>query len=104
MIDIDAILFYFVTVIIIIFFLRIVLINFKVIRYVKKNHRDFWEKNLHLFLGGGIGGPNVFQLIKSLDDPEIRNYKNKWNRALKQFFLIILLIIILIVVYIYFEK
>jgi hypothetical protein len=98
--DTDAMLFYSVVAIITTFFLRVVFINIKVRRYIRKYHRNFWEENIHLFFGGGKAGPNIFQITKSIDDPKIKYYKKKWNNALKQLFLVVLLVTILIVCHI----
>lgn len=102
----DAILFYSIAVILTIFFLNIVFINIKVRKYVKKYHRDFWEKNIHLFFGGGRGGPNIFQVIEriGIKDSKIDDYKKEWKKALKQLFIIVLLVIIFSVSYIALHK
>ena len=107
MINTDAIVFYSVAVIIVIFFFRPVLINIKVGRYVKKYHHDLWGKNIHLFFGGSGGrGANIFQVIKSvgIDDTKIEAYKKDWEKALKRFFLATLLIIIFVICYIIFYQ
>ena len=100
--DIGEIFFYSIVATIIIFFFRIVFINIKIRRYIKKYHRDFWDNNIHLFWGGGKGGPNIFQLVKRLNDPKIGEYKREWDKALKQLFLVTVIIILLVIVLIYF--
>ena len=108
MIDPDAIIFYSMAVIITICIFRIVFINIKVGRYIKKYHHDVWEGNIWFSFYGGSGavGSNIFQIIEKIgiNDHKIDDYKKEWEKALKQFFLAILLAAILVFCYLVFYK
>lgn len=105
--NMDAIVFYSTAVIIIVFFFRVMLINIKVTRYVKKCHPNVWDDYKRLGSGGLFGaGSNPFQVINSLglDDPKIEQYKIAWDKALKQLLFAVLLIIIFSFCYIAFLR
>ena len=82
------------------FFFRIIWINYKTIQYVKNYHKNFWENNFQLFRGVGKGGPNVFQLLKGLNDPQISIFKKELSTALKQFLIIVVVSACLVAGYI----
>lgn len=82
-------------------FFRVVFINLNVIKYLKNNHKKFWENNFQLFGGVGKGGPNIFQYLDGLNDSEIDSYKNKWAIAIKQLFFVIIVSSCLIAAYIF---
>jgi hypothetical protein len=104
MINTDAIVFYSFAVIIITLSFRPIFITSKVLRYVKKYHRDSWEENIHLFWN--IGRANIFQVIKriGLNDPKINDYKKEWDKAIKQLPFAALLVTILSFCYLAFYK
>lgn len=84
-----------------IFSLSPVLINFKVAKYLKNYHHDFWIKYTHMGVGS-IFGPTPFQAIKrlgGLDDPKIAAYEKEWNKAMRQFFLLFLALIIIFLLF-----
>jgi len=104
----DAILFYSIVVMITTFCFRLVFINIKVRRYIKKYHHDVWEGNIWFSFYGGSGavGPNIFQVIEriGLNDPKIEDYKKEWEKVLKQLLLVVLLAAILAFCYLAFYK
>lgn len=84
-----------------IFFIRIVWINHKVVKYLKNNHKVFWDSNFQHFGGVGKGGPNIFQFVEKLNDPQIGLFKTDWLTAIRQFLIIVAISICLVAGYIY---
>lgn len=100
-IDKGAIVAYLFAAITIILFLRLLSIRIRVIRYIKKYHRDYWENNIHLFLTGSRA--SISQLTKGLHDPKIEDFKKEDIRSLKQLLVSVLVMSFLLVVFIYFR-
>jgi hypothetical protein len=84
-----------------IFFFRIVWINHTVVKYLKNNHKIFWESNFQYFGGVGKGGPNIFKFLEKLDDPQIGLFRTDWLAAVRQFLIIVAISICVIAGYIY---
>jgi hypothetical protein len=85
-----------------VFFLRIPLISWETIKFVKRKYPREWENEFQYQIGTSIfGGRTVFQFLSKLDDPAIDNLKKRWNAALRQFLLIVLFSFILVVAYIF---
>jgi hypothetical protein len=103
MINTDAAIFYSFVVIVSVFFIRLFLIRIKVINYVRKYHKKYWEDNFYLFFWGGsrIG---ISKLTEGLDDLNIETYKKEYDKAIKQLLFAVLLIIIFSISYIIFVK
>lgn len=101
MMDTELVLFLSLSLIIIICFFRILLINLQVRTYIKKYYPEFWEANIYLLSGGGKIGPNIFQLVKELKDPKIEVYMYKWKKSLWQLFVMVCVMILIIAGYIY---
>lgn len=86
-------------------FLRIPLISWKAIKFVKRKYPREWDNELQHQIGTSIfGGRTVFQFLSKLDDPAINNLKKKWDAALRQFLFLVLLSFILVVAYIFITK
>lgn len=68
--------------------LRLILIDMRTRRHIKKYHRQFWDEHIGMFVGGGKVGPSVFQIAKGLNDPSIAILHEEWKKALKQLLLV----------------
>lgn len=82
--------------ILVIFLLRLPVIDLKVRRYVKKYHRDYWEANISSFLVGGR--ISVFQIVEKLHDPKISEYRKNFDSALKHLIIAVVCMFMLIIV------
>ncbi len=82
-------------------FLRMPLISWKAIKFVKRKYPREWQNKFQHRIGTSIfGGRTVFQLLSTVNDPVVNNLKKKWNAALCHFFLLVLFSFILVVAYI----
>jgi hypothetical protein len=83
-------------------FIRLPLITWQAINYVKKKYQRDWEDELQGKIGTSIfGGKTVFQFLAKFDDQVIMRYRNRWNAALRQLLFSVLFSFFIIVVYIY---
>lgn len=86
-------------------FLRIPLISWETIKFVKRKYPREWKNEFQHQIGTSIfGGRTVFQFLSKLDDPAIDNLKKRWEAALRQFLLVVLFSFILLVAYIFVMK
>jgi hypothetical protein len=84
-------------------FLRINLISFNAINYVKRNYPREWEDEFQIQIGTSIyGGKPVFKVFSKLNDPLINSLEKKWHSSVRQFFYSILISILIIVAYIFY--
>jgi len=96
--NIDELFFYGLGVVWFIFFFRIVWINSKIIRRIKKLYPEFWEENmLHVYASPQLLIP---ELLKEVEDPVMRHYREQWDKALKQFVIAAFITIIAFIGYI----
>jgi hypothetical protein len=79
----------------IIFFIRLIMIDRRVVEYIKKNYPDYWQAHNWNFLLSGRGGPSVYKLAEDLNDPQIQNYEKQSYKALKQFLIAVVCIFLL---------
>lgn len=105
--DLNQILFLSIVVIFGLLASRIVLVDIKFRKFIKKNYPDFWDENIHLFIGGGSsGGTSITELSKRFDerfdDNRIKGYQREWKKALKQFVWSVVFLSIVIITSIYF--
>jgi hypothetical protein len=98
----SQIIFVFIAVVWVVCFLRIPLISWEVIRFVKRKYPREWENEFQHQIGTSIfGGKTVFQFFSKLDDPVIDTLKKKWDSALRQFLFSVLFSFALLVAYIF---
>ena len=75
----EGVIFFSFVVVNIIFLIRIICIHFKFRGYIKRIHKKYYEKNIHLF----IGGRSMPDMISGLDDPELNKMINKVYMTLR---------------------
>jgi len=101
MMDVGGVLFYGVGIVWFIFFLRIVWVNLKIRKRIKKLYPKFWEENmLVLFAGFGFAKDLIPKLLKEVEDPIMRHYKEQWDSAFKQMIIAIFITIVMFIGYI----
>jgi hypothetical protein len=97
----ERVIFVTIAVIWIVFFLRIPLLSWKAINFVKRKYPREWENEFQHQIGTSMfGGNTIFQLFSKLDDPVIDNLTKKWNVALRQFLFVVLFSFVLLVAFI----
>lgn len=100
--DVGQIIFISIAVVWVVCFLRIPLISWDVIKYVKRKYPREWENEFQYQIGTSIfGGRTVFQFFLKLGDPVIDNLKKKWDAALRQLLFSVLFSFVLVGVYIF---
>lgn len=97
----DAIFFHMIQCLWVFFFLRIVLINHRAIRFIKRNYPKEWEDNFHLFGTSPYGGNTIFDAFSEINDLEFKKFKQAYAAAIRQLFIVVLLSVVLIMLYIY---
>ena len=99
--DISEIFFGLIATVWIIFFLRIPMINWRTIQYIKHKYPSEWEKEFQSRIGTSIfGGQTIFSLFSSFNDEKLEQYKLQWHSSLKQLLIVIVISVALVIVYI----
>ncbi|OGR06732.1 MAG: hypothetical protein A2511_12390 [Deltaproteobacteria bacterium RIFOXYD12_FULL_50_9] len=100
--DIGQIIFISIAVMWVVCFLRIPLISWDAIKYVKRKYPQEWNNEFQHQIGTSIfGGRTVFQFFSKLGDPVIDNLKKKWETALRQLLFSVLFASVLVGAYIF---
>lgn len=77
---------------------RVLAVQLKCIKYVKRNHPEILSNGS--YGSGPFGGSTIFNLCRKLNDNEIFNYESKYKKTIKQLLLgvaVTILIFILLV-------
>ena len=99
MIHKDSTLFMIIVSVLVGLFLRLIVIDYKVRSYVKKNHKAYWEENTNLFITGG-GRTSVFRIVKGLSDPQIDIFRKQFESALKHLIYCAGLLFLMMLIYV----
>lgn len=97
----DAIFFHMIQCLWVFFFLRIVLINHRAIRFIKRNYPKEWEDKFHLFGTFAYGGNTIFDAFSEINDLKFKKFEQAYVAAIRQLFVTVLCSIMLILMYIY---
>lgn len=81
---IDFIVFVAIAIVWLTLFVRPIFIDFKAMKYLKREHHQFWIDNVRFKCGTFIfGGPTIYQYLEPLNDSIILDFKYKRYRAVK---------------------
>ena len=78
-----------------------IIIDYKAMKYIKKEHHQFWIENVKCKCGISVfGGPIIYQYLEPLHDSTILDFKSKRYKAIKHLFSGVFITFLLLLLYI----
>lgn len=98
---IDLMLFVLIIIILLLPVIDFILLNLKLMIYVKKNHTKYWRDNIEKMIGGNMwSGYTFFNYINNIDDPKMGYFQKQHDKKLKTIVLSVVSSVFIIITYI----